>query len=111
MQCTKTENMNKRLLYIAFIAFLTIGCVSNVCARESIELIGINDIQGAIITMKGQVLHVSGANGQMLQIYNVAGMCVKNVKIEGQDVKIELNLPKGCYIAKVGDTVRKIYVS
>ena len=33
-----------------------------------------------------------------------------SVKVEGMDKRIELNLPKGCYIVKVGKVVRKIYI-
>jgi hypothetical protein len=103
--------MGKRLLNITLLAILAFGCPANASSRGNIEVVSINDIQSVSITMKGQMLHVSGADGQTLQIYNVAGMCVKSIKLEGQEVKIELNLPKGCYIAKVGNIVRKIYVS
>jgi hypothetical protein len=40
----------------------------------------------------------------------VTGMKLMSVKIEGQDKKVEINLPKGCYIVKVGKVVRKIYI-
>ena len=55
-------------------------------------------------------LRVTGANGQTLHVYNVAGVLVKSVKIDSADKRLELNLPKGCYIIKVGKTVRKISV-
>ena len=55
-------------------------------------------------------LRVTGANGQALHVYNVAGVLVKSVKIDSADKRLELNLPKGCYIIKVGKTVRKISV-
>ena len=40
----------------------------------------------------------------------MAGVKVMSIKVEGQDKKYELNLPKGCYIVKVGKTVRKISI-
>jgi hypothetical protein len=46
----------------------------------------------------------------MLFIYNVAGVRVMSLKIEGADKLIDLNLPKGCYIVKVGKVVRKISI-
>ena len=55
-------------------------------------------------------IHVTGANGQVMHVYNVTGMKLMSVKIEGQDKKVEINLPKGCYIVKVGKVVRKIYI-
>ena len=45
-----------------------------------------------------------------VQTINVTGMKLMSVKIEGQDKKVEINLPKGCYIVKVGKVVRKIYI-
>ena len=40
----------------------------------------------------------------------MAGVRVMSVKVEGADKRIELNLPKGCYIVKVGKLVRKISI-
>ena len=62
------------------------------------------------ISLNESVLHVTGANGQVLHVYNVAGVRVMSVKVEGADKRIELNLPKGCYIVKVGKVVRKISI-
>ena len=53
---------------------------------------------------------VVGANGQTLQIYNVAGICVMNFRVEGMDKRFDLPLPKGVYIVKIGKFVRKISV-
>ena len=46
----------------------------------------------------------------MMQIYNVAGVRVMTVKIDSSDKTYNLNLPKGCYIVKVGKIVRKISI-
>ena len=61
-------------------------------------------------SVQESVLHVTGANGQTIQIYNVAGVMVKSIKVEGNDRHYELNLGKGCYIVKVGKTVRKVSI-
>ena len=66
--------------------------------------------QNITISVQESVLHISGANGQVVQIYNVAGVMVKSIKVEGNDRRIELNLNKGCYIVKVGKVVRKISI-
>lgn len=55
-------------------------------------------------------LHVSGGNGLLLSIYNVAGERVSSFRVEGNDKTYDLHLLKGCYIVKVGNTVRKISV-
>lgn len=63
------------------------------------------------ITINESVLRVTGASGLMMSIYNIAGgMPVMNVRVEGADKRFDLNLPKGIYIVKVGDAVRKIII-
>lgn len=85
------------------------GMPSVVCANESIEITD-NDFDNISINISGSVLTITGANGQMLQIYNVAGVRVMNVKVEGDERRYDLSLPKGCYIIKVGKYVRKISI-
>ena len=64
----------------------------------------------SITTIGNATLRVTGANGETLHIYNVAGVRVLSIKVEGHDKQYQLNLPKGCYIVKVGNTVRKIAI-
>lgn len=99
----------KKLILLLFSATLVFVLPSVTKAETAVEIID-NDIQGITISVSESVLHVTGANGQMLHIYNVAGVRVMSVKVEGADKRIELNLPKGCYIVKVGKVVRKISV-
>lgn len=73
----------------------------------AIELLE-QEIQNIVISVNSNVLHVTGANNQMLYIYNVAGVRIMSFKVEGNDKHYELNLNKGIYIVKVGKTVRKI---
>jgi len=101
--------MNKIILSTIFSVFLLFSMPSSVCASESIDIIE-NDFDGVSILISGSLLTVAGANGQMLQIYNVAGVMVMNVKVEGDEKRYELSLPKGCYIVKVGKIVRKISI-
>ncbi|QYR10851.1 T9SS type A sorting domain-containing protein [Prevotella sp. Rep29] len=101
--------MIKKILTICFSAALIL-CVPMISrAITAVEIID-NDIQTITISVTESTLHVAGANGQMLQIYNVAGICVMNIKVEGADKRYELNLPKGCYIVKVGKVTRKISI-
>ena len=88
---------------------LMVGAPTVASANNAIEIID-SETQNVSISLTETTLHVAGANGQMLYVYNVAGVRVMSVKVEGQDKKIELNLPKGCYIVKVGKVVRKISI-
>lgn len=73
---------------------------------ETIE----QDQQPAVSVVNESTVIVNNANGQTMYVYNVAGVVVQTIKIEGQNRHYDLNLPKGCYIIKVGKTVRKISV-
>lgn len=101
--------MVKKILRIALAAALFAGTPAVVHASSSIEILE-NDLQSVTINVQESVVQVAGANGQVLHIYNVAGVRVKSVKIDGDDKRIELNLPKGYYILKVGKTIRKISI-
>lgn len=78
-------------------------------AITAIEILD-NEPQGITINVRESVVQIVGANGETLHVYNVAGVRIKSIKIDGDDKRFELNLPKGCYILKVGKTVRKISV-
>lgn len=69
-----------------------------------------NDPQVVSIRLTDNDLRITGAAGEMLQVYNVAGVRVMTVKIDSSDKTYNLNLPKGCYIVKVGKIVRKISI-
>ena len=101
--------MIKRILYAAFSMMLLLGVPQDACAASSIEIID-NDIATISISVSESTLRVTGASGLMLTIYNVAGVHVQSFRVEGSDRHYELNLPKGCYIVKVGKVVRKISI-
>ena len=82
---------------------------TTVKAHTSLEMIE-QDFHTVSISVYGSVLRIEGANDEMLQIYNVTGVCVMSMRIDGQDKRYNLNLPKGCYIIKVGKVVRKISI-
>lgn len=96
---------------LAFIFAVAMGAAVPVTAvaDTSIEIID-NEVQTINVAVTESAIHVTGANGQVMHVYNVTGMKLMSVKIEGQDKKVEINLPKGCYIVKVGKVVRKIYI-
>lgn len=80
-----------------------------VVAGPAVEIVE-NDLQAVSIRLTGNELRITGAAGEMMQIYNVAGVRVMTVKIDSSDKTYNLNLPKGCYIVKVGKIVRKISI-
>lgn len=78
-------------------------------ANTAIEIIE-PEYQVVSITANNSKLHIVGGSNQTLKVYNVAGVCVLDMRIDNNDKYYDLNLPKGCYIVKVGKVVRKIYI-
>lgn len=102
--------MVKYILKFTLAGLLLVGAPTVSWAAPAIEIID-NDLQPAVsIVVEEGVIHVTGAVGQTLYVYNVAGVRVKSIRVDGDDKRFDLNLPKGCYILKVGKTVRKISI-
>lgn len=62
------------------------------------------------IEVENKAVSVYGAQGMMLEIVSLTGKPIQKVKIESASQRIELNVPKGCYILKVGSVVRKVSI-
>ena len=56
------------------------------------------------------VLYIKGGEGKRLEVISLTGRCLLEQQIDSPAQKIELNIPKGCYIVKVGSVVRKLAV-
>lgn len=100
--------MTKNIISIAFAALAIFGSATTADAAPLMELIEVEQQSAQISLTDNNVLHITGGTGQVLEIYNVAGVRLSTTKIDSQEKRVELNLTKGCYIVKVGKTVRKI---
>ena len=74
--------------------------------REGIE----TSVGGISLSIISGTVHVSGAMGEDLEIFNLTGAKVCTVHIDSNDKSFSLNVPKGCYLVKVGKIIRKISV-
>lgn len=101
--------MKKQIFTLTFLASMLMAVPLSTHAAPGIEVLEQN-LPEISITLTQNNLHVTGANGQELKIYKVTGVCVQSFKVEGNDKHYELNLPRGCYIVKVGDVVRKVSI-
>ncbi|NPD93129.1 T9SS type A sorting domain-containing protein [Xylanibacter muris] len=103
--------MRKSLLILSFISLISMVFPLTGNANES-DLTAFEHVQedNITITVEQSVIRVNGAAGMTLEVVSLTGKKVASVKIEGPAQRIELNLPKGCYILKVGKVVRKISV-
>lgn len=84
--------------------------VPTMASAEASVLIIEQESQRITVSVSGSVLRVSGADGEVLHIYNVTGVRVMSIEVDGYEKSYTLNLPKGCYIVKIGKTVRKITI-
>ena len=48
--------------------------------------------------------------GSLLEIYSVVGINVKEIKIKEAEGEYPVHIPKGYYIIRIGDTVRKVVI-
>lgn len=101
--------MARKLLMLPFVVALLFAVPAVGHTNAAIEIVEF-DNQEISISVKASRIHVTGAEGETMHIYNVTGVRVMSVKIDGPDKFYDLNLPKGCYIVKVGRTTRKISI-
>lgn len=103
--------MMKRLLIYFFISAVTFCYSANMAAAEqewsNTEIVEDHNIG---IVVNQSTIQVSGASGMTLQIVSLTGRPVASIKIESPSQRVELNLPKGCYILKIGKLVRKVSI-
>lgn len=101
--------MTRYLLSIFFLTAMGLSTPMVATANASIE-INEPEIQNVTITVTESTIRVTGASGQMLFVYNLAGVRVASIKIDSSDKHYDLNLQKGCYIVQVGKVVRKVAI-
>ncbi len=104
--------MGKRLLIFsltASLSWLTPVAIDAVPVYVAgiMEMAPEQDIE---ISYNNGELSVVGAEGCRLEVVSLTGKKVLTMEIDSPAQKIELNIPKGCYIVKVGKVVRKVSV-
>lgn len=63
------------------------------------------------LTVSGTTIRVQNATpGSMMEVYDILGVKITSVCIDTADKTVTLNLPKGYYIFKIGDVVRKVVI-
>lgn len=98
----------KKIILLALPIALALSPISMVAQteHESVEM----TTSGITLTVNGNVVRVSGAQGEVLRVFNLTGAEVAATRIDGAEKTLTLNIPKGCYLLKVGKLVRKIYI-
>lgn len=105
--------MTKRLLALTLFAACLFmqPTISQASLSENLGIEQIDDKNDVQISVSKSVIHINNAEGQVMEVISLTGRHVMTVRIESPAQKIELtNIPKGCYIIKVGKVVRKIVI-
>ena len=98
----------KKIILLALPLALALSPIRMVAQteHEGVEM----TTSGITITVNGNVVRVSGAQGEVMRVFNLTGVEVATTRIDGGEKIVTLNIPKGCYLLKVGKLVRKIYI-
>lgn len=62
------------------------------------------------ISVQQSSVTVTGAVGETLEVVSLTGKSLMTIRIDSPSQRIDLNVPKGCYILKVGKVVRKVTI-
>jgi hypothetical protein len=98
----------KRIWIIAH-SMLLLGAAPSIAHMQLEEPIEA-EMEAVTLTIQDNKAHITNADGKTLEIYNLTGVRVARIRIEGNDRQIALNLTRGCYIMKVGKVVRKVTI-
>lgn len=103
--------MMKRLLIYPMLMSALL-CVPTIVRAADAEMAPVEQIieDDITISVNGQWVVINGAQGKTLEVVSLTGRRVMTFKIESPAQRVELNVPKGCYILKIGKVVRKVAI-
>ena len=102
--------MKRTLLLLSVAGFLMAVTPMAVQASE-MSFAAVEQTEDQVeVNIEGQTVTITGAQGKKLIVVSLTGRQVLTVNIESPAQRVDLNIPKGCYILKVGKVVRKVQV-
>ena len=104
--------MNRKLytILLAAAAAFAVPVVADAMTAEA-QVASNIDEREVKITVVHNAATIEGAAGKTLEVTSLTGRPVMKVRVDNDVQRVELNLPKGCYILKVDKVVRKVSVS
>jgi hypothetical protein len=91
------------------LAFLAVAPLAAQKGEKAVN--SVSQDAGVVVVQNGKTMQLQNANvGDKLEILNIVGVKIFEKRIESSNPQFTLDLPKGYYIVKVGNTVRKISV-
>ncbi len=103
--------MKKQLHILSIVALMLLSVPVTASASDA-EMAPVEQTidEDITISVNGQWVQINGAQGQTLEVVSLTGRRVMTIKIESPAQRVELSVPKGCYILKVGKVVRKVAI-
>ncbi len=103
--------MKKQLHILSIVALMLLSAPVTASAADA-EMAPVEQTidEDITISVNGQWVLINGAQGQTLEVVSLTGRRVMTVKIESPAQRVELSVPKGCYILKIGKVVRKVAI-
>jgi len=100
--------MTKRLLIFTLSALMLAPVTILKAANTPFETVQRDMDEEVTISVNGTSVTICGAQGKTLEVISLTGRKMMTVRIDSPAQRIDLNVPKGCYILKVGKVVRKV---
>ncbi len=100
----------RKAILLLYALLLAVAAPSSLKAAETVEgrIVAETDSEAVSISVEAQTIRVEGAEGQTLKVFALSGRLLMTVRIVSPSQRMEWNLPKGCYIIKVGKVTRKV---
>ena len=102
--------MTRRILKYAFAMTLSLAVPVLTLASEMAAPEFATEQSEPVISVQQSSVIVTGAVGETLEVVSLTGKSLMTVRIDSPSQRIDLNVPKGCYILKVGKVVRKVTI-
>lgn len=102
--------MTRKILKYAFAMTLSLAVPMLTIASEMVAPEMAVEQSEPVISVHQSSVTVSGAVGETLEVVSLTGKSLMTVRIESPSQRVDLNVPKGCYILKVGKVVRKVTI-
>lgn len=100
--------MRKSILSLILVTSLSVPVLAVPMMTESLAMEQMD--QEVTISVEGNTITVKGAEGLTLEVISLTGRKWAEYKIESPAQRVELNVPKGCYVLKIGKVVRKVSI-
>jgi hypothetical protein len=100
------KHIYKVLLFLAFALLSSAGF-----SKENSAIYYDADTQATEISIIANKIYIQNLpSAGKLQIFSILGVNIATIDVKAGTAEYSINLPKGYYIVKVGDVVRKVAV-